>query len=68
MGEFRGLNVLRNQRPPVSPTPPEATAVDVQALADVGLNELEVLDLILSSAIFGWASRLMHTLGEPIMD
>lgn len=52
----------------LSPTPPEATAADVRALANVGLNELEVLDLVLSSAIFGWANRLMHTLGEPIKD
>ncbi|RUU07525.1 alkylhydroperoxidase, partial [Mesorhizobium sp. M6A.T.Ca.TU.002.02.2.1] len=26
------------------------------------------LDLVLSAAIFGWANRLMHTLGEPMMD
>jgi alkylhydroperoxidase family enzyme len=29
------------------------------------LNELEQLDLVLSAAIFGWANRLTHTLGEP---
>ncbi|SJM34998.1 MULTISPECIES: peroxidase-related enzyme [Mesorhizobium] len=52
----------------LSTTPPEATVADAQALADVGLNELECLDLVLSAAIFGWANRLMHTLGEPMMD
>ncbi|WFU05204.1 peroxidase-related enzyme (plasmid) [Rhizobium sp. CB3171] len=52
----------------LSPTPPEATEADAQALADVGLSELESLDLVLSSAIFGWANRLMHTLGEPMAD
>ena len=26
----------------------------------------EMLDLILSVSLFGWANRLMHTLGEPI--
>lgn len=52
----------------LSTTPPEATSADVQALADVGLDELERLDLVLSSAIFGWANRLMHTLGEPMTD
>ncbi|RWP26609.1 peroxidase-related enzyme [Mesorhizobium sp.] len=52
----------------LSTTPPEATAADAQALVDVGLNELECLDLVLSAAIFGWANRLMHTLGEPMMD
>jgi uncharacterized peroxidase-related enzyme len=34
-------------------------------LREVGLDELEILDLIHSIAIFGWANRLMHTLGEP---
>ncbi|ACE92352.1 peroxidase-related enzyme [Rhizobium phaseoli] len=52
----------------LSTTPPQATQADAQALADVGLSELESLDLVLSSAIFGWANRLMHTLGEPIKD
>jgi uncharacterized peroxidase-related enzyme len=35
-------------------------------LREVGLSDLEVLDLIHSIAIFGWANRLMHTLGEPL--
>jgi uncharacterized peroxidase-related enzyme len=52
----------------LSTTPPEATAADAQALGDVGLDELERLDLVLSAAIFGWANRLMHTLGEPMKD
>jgi uncharacterized peroxidase-related enzyme len=52
----------------LSTTPSSATAADVQALADNGLDELECLDLVLSTAIFGWANRLMHTLGEPIKD
>jgi alkylhydroperoxidase family enzyme len=38
----------------------------MQALVDVGLSAEEILDLILSSALFGWANRLMHTLGEPV--
>jgi len=52
----------------LSTTPPEATQADAQDLADVGLSELESLDLVLSAAIFGWANRLMHTLGEPLKD
>ncbi len=52
----------------LSTTPPTATVADAQALADVGLGELESLDLILSAAIFGWTNRLMHTLGEPVRD
>lgn len=49
----------------LSETPPaieEAAAAD---LANAGLNVLESVDLVLSSALFGWANRLMHTLGEP---
>jgi uncharacterized peroxidase-related enzyme len=49
----------------LSTTPVEAGAEEAQALADAGMNELEQLDLVLSAAIFGWANRLMHTLGEP---
>ena len=52
----------------LSNTPPDATAADAQALADIGLDELERLDLVLSAAIFGWANRLMHTLGQPMKD
>jgi uncharacterized protein YciW len=42
----------------LSTTPPEATAVALKALVDVGLSELECLDLIQSAATFGWANRL----------
>ena len=50
----------------LSTTPIEADASDAQALKDAGLSALEQLDLVLSAAIFGWANRLMHTLGEPV--
>lgn len=46
--------------------PPAATGDDVARLSAVGLGALDILDLILSAAIFGWANRLMHTLGEPV--
>lgn len=52
----------------LSKTPSEASAADVAALRDVGLSQVEILDLILSASIFGWANRLMHTLGEPVRD
>jgi uncharacterized peroxidase-related enzyme len=52
----------------LSKTPSEATAADIVALRDLGLSQLEILDLILSASIFGWANRLMHTLGEPVRD
>lgn len=40
----------------------EADAVRLRAL---GLEELEIVDLVASTAFFGWANRLMLTLGEP---
>jgi alkylhydroperoxidase family enzyme len=35
-------------------------------LRDAGLSDEEILDLILSSSLFGWANRLMHVLGDPV--
>jgi len=46
--------------------PAEMSAASIQALKEVGLNELEILDLIHSVAIFAWANRLMLNLGEPV--
>jgi uncharacterized peroxidase-related enzyme len=48
--------------------PPAAGPEDMAALRDAGLSEEEILDLILSSALFGWANRLMHVLGDPVRD
>jgi uncharacterized peroxidase-related enzyme len=50
----------------LSTTPVEATEDDAKKLGEAGLSALEQLDLVLSAAIFGWANRLMHTLGEPV--
>ena len=50
----------------LSRAPSEATAGDMRALVDAGLDQSEILDLILSAALFGWANRLMHTLGDPV--
>lgn len=41
-------------------------AEDIQKLVDVGFEPKEVLDLIHSVSIFGWANRLMLNLGEPV--
>jgi len=38
----------------------------MSALRETGLDEAEILDLILSTALFGWANRLMHVLGDPV--
>jgi uncharacterized peroxidase-related enzyme len=50
----------------LSSTPSAADEEDMQALREVGMSDEEILDLILSAALFGWANRLMHTLGEPV--
>lgn len=46
--------------------PPAAGPEDMQALRDAGLSDAEIMDLILSGALFGWANRLMHVLGDPV--
>jgi CMD domain protein len=46
--------------------PGTVSAADIQRLQRVGLEPLEVLDLIHSVAIFAWANRLMLNLGEPV--
>lgn len=50
----------------LSRAPSEAEPKDMRRLWDAGLSEEEILDLILSASLFGWANRLMHTLGDPI--
>lgn len=40
-------------------------ADDIAALRAHGLDDADVIDLLHSVAIFGWANRLMHNLGEP---
>ena len=52
----------------LSKCPSDANASDMQALVDAGLGKDEILDLVLSSSLFGWANRLMHTLGEPLAE
>jgi uncharacterized peroxidase-related enzyme len=46
--------------------PGQVGADSIRALKEAGLNELEILDLIHSVAIFAWANRLMLNLGEPV--
>jgi alkylhydroperoxidase domain protein/CMD domain protein len=46
-------------------TPPAATQAHLARLRALGLDDLEILDAIQSAAFFGWANRLMLTLGEP---
>lgn len=48
----------------LSITPPSATAEHIGRLRAEGLDDADILDLAHSAAIFGWANRLMHTLGH----
>ncbi|MDR0213374.1 MAG: peroxidase-related enzyme [Comamonas sp.] len=41
-------------------------AQNVQPLRDAGLSDLEILDMLHSAALFGWANRLMLNLGVEI--
>jgi len=50
----------------LSNCPSDATEADTKRLADNGLNMGEILDLVLSASLFGWANRLMHVLGDPL--
>jgi alkylhydroperoxidase domain protein/CMD domain protein len=46
-------------------TPSAATPAHADRLREVGLTELEILDVLQAGAFFAWANRLMLTLGEP---
>lgn len=50
----------------LSECPSQAGPEHMQALRDAGLDNAEILDLILSATLFGWANRLMHVLGDPV--
>jgi uncharacterized peroxidase-related enzyme len=50
----------------ITEAPAQIGAADIQALKDVGLDDVQVLDLLHSDAIFAWANRLMLNLGEPV--
>ena len=45
--------------------PQTLSAADVAPLREQGLTDAEIIDLLHAVAIFGWANRLMHNLGEP---
>jgi alkylhydroperoxidase domain protein/CMD domain protein len=46
-------------------TPMAATTEHIARLRDLGLSDLEILDISQAAAFFSWANRLMLTLGEP---
>ena len=47
-------------------TPGSFGAQNVQPLRDAGLSDLEILDMLHSAALFGWANRLMLNLGVEL--
>ena len=49
----------------VTRDPESLSATDLQPLRDLGLSDLEILDIINYTAFFANANRLMLTLGEP---
>ncbi|WAT02561.1 alkylhydroperoxidase domain protein [Rouxiella chamberiensis] len=51
----------------LSATPANANARHIAGLRELGLSDLELLDLVQSTAFFAWANRLMLTLGEPFI-
>ena len=48
-------------------TPPAATQWHIGQLREYGVEDLAILDAAQASAFFGWANRLMLTLGEPVL-
>lgn len=46
-------------------SPDQITATDLKPLRDLGLNDLEIFDIINAVAMFAWANRLLQTLGQP---
>lgn len=46
--------------------PQRLVAADVAALSAVGLDAVQVLDLVHAVALFAWANRLMLNLGEAV--
>lgn len=47
--------------------PAGMTVADLKPLREVGMDDLEILDLTNAAAMFANANRLMQTLGEPIV-
>ena len=46
--------------------PQAIAAADLRPLREVGMDDLQIHDLIHAVAIFANANRLMQTLGEPV--
>lgn len=62
------LSALIDLSASLSATPTQATNAQVNRLRALGFSDLELLDLIQSTAFFAWANRLMLSLGEPVQQ
>ena len=51
----------------LSKCPSEAESADLELLIENGLAMDEIMDLVLSASLFGWANLLMHVLGDPVL-
>ncbi|MFE4197019.1 alkylhydroperoxidase domain protein [Paenarthrobacter sp. NPDC056912] len=58
-------NAIASAAQALAQTPPQLNAAHLRALGDVGLDALEISDVIHGAAFFNWANRLMLSLGEP---
>ena len=47
-------------------TPPRFGDAEIASLRAVGLDDLEIADVIHAASFFNWANRLMLSLGEPV--
>jgi alkylhydroperoxidase domain protein len=60
-----GWNAVVAAAAALTATPPTFGAEHVRRLREAGYDEVAVLDLVNAAAFFGWANRLMLSLGEP---
>jgi alkylhydroperoxidase domain protein len=61
----RRWNAVVSASVAITATPSTFGAADIERLRDVGLDDLEIADVVHGAAFFNWANRLMLSLGEP---
>ena len=70
LGQEAGLDprqkAIFNFAAKLSEGPAQAGDTDMKQLTEAGVSLDEMLDLVLTASLFGWANRLMHVLGDPI--
>lgn len=58
-------NAIKAAAVALTATPSRFGTAEIDGLRDVGLSDLEIIDVINGTAFFNWANRLMLSLGEP---